>query len=97
MTFDLSLSEPAGSRSLHRLVFGVFGSFGFRRFGILLLRLNLPEFVTSPSGFKALQSLFGIVTDRGQGQCPVLNFEEDSDSFADAISLGWRTTFDGGV
>ena len=51
---------------------------------------NLPEFVASPlifSGFKALWRLFGIVTYRGQGQCPVLNLEEGSDNFADAISL----------
>src|SRR5688572_7368988 len=66
---------------------GVSGSFGFRWFGTLLLRLNFPEFVASPSGFKALRRLFGIVPYRGQGQCPVLNLEEGSDNLADAISL----------
>ena len=66
---------------------GVSGSFGFGWLDILFLRLNLPEFVASPSGFKALRRLFGIVTYRGQGQCPVLNLEEGSDNFADATSL----------
>ena len=79
---------------------GISGSFAFGWFGILLLRLNLPEFVASPpfifSGFKALRRLFGIVTYRGQGQCPVLNLEEGSDNLADAIRW-WRTFFDGGV
>ena len=70
---------------------GVSGSFGFGWLGILLLRLNFPEFVASQplifSGFKALWRLFGIVTYRGQGQCPVLNLEDGSDNFADATSL----------
>jgi hypothetical protein len=66
---------------------GISGSFAFGWLGILLLRLNFPEFVASPSGFKALRRLFGIVTYRGQGQCPILNLEEGSDNFADAISL----------
>src|SRR5688500_4166464 len=66
---------------------GVSGSSGFGWLGILLLRLNFPQFVASPSGFKALRRLFGIVTYRRQGQCPVLNLEEGSDNITDAISL----------
>ena len=77
------------AQSIKAILFllGVPGSSGFGWLGILLLRLNFPEFVASPSGFKALRRLFGIVTYRGQGQCPVLNLEEGSDNFADAISL----------
>ena len=66
---------------------GVSGSFGFGWLGILLLRLNFPEFVASPSGVKALRRLFGIVTYRGQGQCSVLNLEKGSDNFADANTM----------
>jgi hypothetical protein len=69
---------------------GASGSFGLGRFGILLLGLNLPEFVASPlifGGFEAIWRLFGIVTYRGQGQCPVLNLEEGSDNLADANTL----------
>ena len=68
-------------------LFGVSGSFGFGWPDILLLSFNLPEFVASPSGVKAFRRLLGIVTDRGQGQCPVLNLEEGSDNFADTFSL----------
>ena len=72
---------------------GISGSFAFGWLGIriLLVRLNLPEFVASQpfifSGFKALRRLFGTATTRGHGQCPVLNLEDGSDNFADAISL----------
>jgi len=66
---------------------GVSGSSGFGWFGIFLLRLNFPEFVAIRSGFKALRRLFGILHYRSQGQYPVLNLEEGSDNFADAISL----------
>jgi hypothetical protein len=69
------------------ILLGVSGSFGFGWLGILLLRLNFPEFVASPSGFKALRRLFGIVTYRCQGQCPVLNLEEGSNNLADANTL----------
>lgn len=41
-----------------------FGSFGSGWLGILLLRFNFPEFVASPSGFKALLRLFGIIMAR---------------------------------
>ena len=77
---------------------GVADSFGFGWLGILLLRLNLPEFVAIRSGFKALRRLFGTVTYRGQDQCSVLNLEEGSDNLADGIStLGRRIIFDCGV
>ena len=72
---------PAGSRAQS----DVFGSFAFGRLGILLLRLNFPEFVAIlDGGFKALQRFFGIVTHRGQGQGPVLNPEKGPDNLADA-------------
>ena len=83
--------EPVAAVRLDPL--GISGSFAFGWLGILLVRLNLPEFVASQpfifSGFKALRRPFGttVPTPRGQGQCPVLNLEDGSDNFADAISL----------
>ena len=77
-------SAMAGFAAAHGL--GVSGSFGFRWLGILLLRLHFPEFVAIRSGFKALH-LFVTAISRGQGQSPVLNLEDGSDNFADAISL----------
>lgn len=81
------LLAPLRSAAIHPLLLGVSASSGFGWLGIPLLRLNFPEFVASRSGFKALRRLFGIVTYRGQGQCPVLNLEEGSDNLADANTL----------
>src|SRR4029079_6329041 len=71
------------------------GSFGFGWFDILLM--NFPEFVASPGGFKSFRLCFGIVTHCGQGQYRFFNLEEGSDNFADAISLWWWTSLDGGI
>ena len=71
------------------------GSFDFGWFGILLWRENLPKFIAILRDFKALWRLYVTVT-RGQGQCPVLNFEDGDNHLADAISWWWAT-FDGGV
>ena len=57
--------ERERNRRVHwSSLLGVSGSSGFGWLGILLSRLNFPEFVASPSGFKALRRLFGIVTYR---------------------------------
>ena len=74
---------------------GVFGSFGFGWFGILLLRLNLLNDVAARGAGKSFRRLGGHV-DLGQGECPVFNLEDGEDHLADAIRW-WRTFFDGGV
>src|SRR5467141_4522471 len=63
---------------------GVFGSFGFGWFGILLLRLNLLKDVAARGAGKSFRRLVGHV-DLGQGECPVLNLEDGEDHLADAI------------
>jgi hypothetical protein len=65
---------------------GISGSFGFGWFGTLRLRLNLLNNVAAHGvgkGFRRLAG-HGVI---GQGECPVLNLEDGSDNFADAISL----------
>ena len=76
---------------------GVFGSFGFGWFGILLLRLNLPEDVELiPLIFEAFRRLSRL--EIGQGQCPVLNLEDGDDHFADGgIRFALRTIVDDGA
>ena len=81
-----------GNRARHH---GVFGSFGFGWFGILLLRLNLLKDVAARGAGKSFRRLVGHV-DLGQGECTVLNLEDGEDHLADAIRW-WRTIFDGGV
>src|SRR5678815_152812 len=68
--------------------------------GILLLRLNLPEFEATRHclfAVKIYRRLWRTVRgpDPGQGQCPILNLEDGEDHFADAILI--RAIFDGGV
>ena len=88
---DGLVNDPDSQKNCEQRVevqqLGVSGSFAFGWLGILLLRLNFPEFVASPSGVKALRRLFGIVTYCGQSQGSILNLEEGSDNFADATSL----------
>lgn len=75
--------SAVGSKNL----LGVSGSFGFGRLGILLLRLDFPEFVASQSAvssdFKVIRRLFA--TRRSQCQSLVLNFEDGEDHLAEAI------------
>src|SRR5688572_8033206 len=73
-------------------------SFRFGWFGNLLL--NLPKFVASQpfvfGGLKSFRRLL-VVTQRGQGQFPVLNLVDGDNHLADATFLAGRTILDGGV
>ena len=98
------LSDPLvvrrHGREDHARHHNVFGSFGFGWFGIIFLRLNLPEFVDAKVLiFKTLRPPLRAaclaVSGRGQGQCPVLNLEEGEDHFADGFRWLSRTIFDG--
>src|SRR5437764_198491 len=94
-TLRLRHAGPMVSACQLRRSTGVFGSFGFGWFGILLLRLNLLKDVPARCAGKSFRRLVGHV-DLGQGECPVLNLEDGEDHLADAIRW-WRTFFDGGV
>src|SRR6266516_3830284 len=75
---------------------GVFPSFGFGWFGILLLMLNLLKDVAARGAGKSFRRRVGHV-DLGQGECPVLNLADGEDHCADGISRWGRTIFDRGV
>ncbi|MDA1276135.1 MAG: hypothetical protein O2960_19130 [Verrucomicrobia bacterium] len=72
------LPETSAGRRFEWIdLLGVFGSSGLGWFGILHLRLNLPEFVAHGIFFfEAFRRLRLVVWERGQGQCPVLNLDD---------------------
>ena len=78
------------SRARHH---GVFGSFGVGWFGIIVLRLDLPEFVDGQVLIietlrPPLRAARLAVIGRGQGQYPVLNLDESEGHLTDGTLWG---------